>query len=100
MSRYFGPAFQVGYVVRDFEATLAHWIDVMGVGPFYLFPMPIAFSRLDVRGAPATDLNFIRRTALAYSGDTQIEIIEPGTTPIALPRFSRSGAQRRPSCWV
>ena len=46
MSRHYGPIFQVAYVVADFEATLRHWTDVMGVGPFYLFPTPIAFSRL------------------------------------------------------
>lgn len=35
MSRLFGDAIQNGYVVRDIDAAMRHWIDVLGVGPWY-----------------------------------------------------------------
>ena len=35
MSRIFGNVCQNGYVVRDIEAAMTHWIDVMGVGPWF-----------------------------------------------------------------
>ncbi len=28
---------QVAYVVRDMDAALKYWVDVLNVGPFYLF---------------------------------------------------------------
>ncbi len=37
MSRIFGAIRQNGYVVRDIEAALDHWIKVIGVGPFFYF---------------------------------------------------------------
>ena len=35
MSRIFGPVRQNGYVVRDIEKAMTHWVEVMGVGPWY-----------------------------------------------------------------
>ncbi|CAN5698325.1 hypothetical protein BH09ACT9_BH09ACT9_22900 [soil metagenome] len=35
MSRYFGPLRQLGFVVNDIDSALKHWIDVVGVGPFF-----------------------------------------------------------------
>ena len=32
MSQRFGPVRQVGYVVRDIEAAMRHWV-ALGVGP-------------------------------------------------------------------
>lgn len=93
MSRHYGPIFQVGYVVRDFDATVRHWTDVMGVGPFYLFPTPIDFSRLELRGRPMANKDLVGRAALAYSGDTQIEIILPGSAPSPYHEFLDSGRQ-------
>jgi hypothetical protein len=40
MSRFFGKVCQNGYVVRDIEAALKHWTEVLGVGPFYPMPLP------------------------------------------------------------
>jgi hypothetical protein len=43
MSRLFGGVMQNGYVVRDIEAAMRHWIDVLGVGPwFYIDHLPVA----------------------------------------------------------
>ena len=91
MSIHFGPIFQNAYIVDDFEKALDHWTKVMGVGPFYLFPLPIPFSSLEYRGKPAQDLNLVAATALAYSGDTQIEIILPGSTPSPYHEFLKAG---------
>jgi catechol 2,3-dioxygenase-like lactoylglutathione lyase family enzyme len=73
MSRHFGPIRQNGYVVRDIEAALDHWTQVLGVGPFFYFER-----------APIADFRFRGETselevsiALANSGDLQIELIEP-----------------------
>ncbi len=35
MSRMFGAVCQNGYVVRDIRAAMDHWVNVMGVGPWY-----------------------------------------------------------------
>ena len=35
MSRIFGPVRQNGYIVRDIDAAMKHWVEVMGVGPWY-----------------------------------------------------------------
>ena len=41
MSRIFGAVCQNGYVVRDIDAAMKHWIEVMGVGPwYYIGPFP------------------------------------------------------------
>jgi len=42
MSRYFGEIRLNGYVVRDIAAAMKHWVEVLGVGPFfYLEEAPI-----------------------------------------------------------
>lgn len=72
MSLRFGPVRQNGYVVRDIEAALAHWTQVLGVGPFYYFDrVPIEDFRY--RGEPsAVEVSI----ALANWGDLQIELIQ------------------------
>src|SRR5215211_6559020 len=35
MSRLFGPLRQVGFVVRDVERAMRHWVEVCGVGPWF-----------------------------------------------------------------
>ncbi len=73
MSRIFsGGVRQNGYVVRDIEAAMRHWSDVVGVGPwFFVERAPIREFRY--RGAPSQVELAI---ALANSGDLQIELIE------------------------
>ena len=73
MSRLFGPAMQNGYVVRDLAAAIAHWTTRIGVGPFYLFPR-VTFAQSTYRGHPAA---IEMKVAMAYSGNLQIELIEP-----------------------
>jgi len=72
MSRIFGPVRQNGYVVRDVEAAMRHWTQVLGVGPFFYFEaVPIQDFRYD--GAPSPVALSI---ALANSGSLQIELIQ------------------------
>ena len=72
MSRVFGQIRQNGYVVRDIEAAMRHWSDVIGVGPwFYAEQAPI--QDFVYRGVPSEPVVSI---ALANSGPLQIELIQ------------------------
>jgi len=72
MSRLFGEIRQNGYVVCDIEAAMAHWIEVLGVGPFfYLEKAPVEDFRY--YGEPS---NMVASIALANSGPLQIELIQ------------------------
>jgi hypothetical protein len=93
MSQRFGPTFQQGYVVRDLEASLRHWTQVLGVGPFFLVPMPLQFTWLDVRRQRVQNTDIIAQTAIAYSGDMQIELILPGTAPSTYHEFLAAGRE-------
>ena len=72
MSRFFGPIFQSGYVVEDWESAARHWIDKLGVGPFFVL-RHVEFSRCFYRGE-ATDADVT--VALAFSGEHQIELVQ------------------------
>lgn len=71
MSKIFGAVVQQGYVVPDVQVAIAHWL-ARGIGPFFvekLNKLPA-----EINGKPSTlDLT----AAFAYSGDQQIEVIEP-----------------------
>lgn len=72
MSRVFGAVCQNGYVVRDIEAAMDHWINVLGVGPwFYIEQVKPDYFRH--RGV---DSPLQMSIALANSGDLQIELIQ------------------------
>ena len=71
MSKIFGPMIQQGYVVPDVTEAIQHWL-ARGVGPFFV-------EQLDdfdgVVNGKTVKLNLT--AAFAYSGDQQIEVIEP-----------------------
>ena len=72
MSRIFGEPRQNGYVVRDIEAAMRHWSEVLGVGPWFYFErVPIEDFRY--RGDPSPLEVSI---ALANAGALQIELIQ------------------------
>lgn len=73
MSRIFGAVRQNGYVVRDIRAAMDHWVDVLGVGPWF-FVEEVKTDYFRHRGA-ASDMKM--SVALANSGDLQIELIQP-----------------------
>jgi hypothetical protein len=70
--RSLGPIDQLGYVVDDAEAAMAHWSRHLGVGPFYFLPSP-ALQGLTYRGQPSAARIAV---ALAFSGALQIELIQ------------------------
>jgi len=72
MSRIFGKVCQNGYVVRDIEAAMKHWTEVLGVGPFYYIER-VQMDWFRYRGEPSEAEVSI---ALANTGDLQIELIQ------------------------
>ena len=72
MSRFFGKVCQNGYVVRDIEAALKHWTEVMGVGPFYYIDR-VKCDWFTYRGEPSPVEMSI---ALGNTGALQIELIQ------------------------
>jgi hypothetical protein len=72
MSRFFGKVCQNGYVVRDIEAALKHWTEVMGVGPFYYIDR-VKCDWFTYKGEPSPVEMSI---ALGNTGDLQIELIQ------------------------
>ena len=72
MSRIFGPVRQNGYVVRDIQAAMRHWVEVLGVGPWYYIER-VQTDWFRHRGADSAAEMSI---ALANSGDLQIELIQ------------------------
>lgn len=72
MSRFLGPIRQLGFVVPDIEEAMAHWSDVMGVGPFFYNPrVPIEDYLFD--GVSYRPDNSV---ALANAGYIQVELIQ------------------------
>jgi hypothetical protein len=72
MNQFLGPVRQNGYVVRDIRAAMDHWINVLGVGPwFYVDRVKTDYFRY--RGE---DSDLQMSVALANSGDLQIELIQ------------------------
>lgn len=72
MSRIFGPIRQNGYVVRDIHAAMKHWIEVIGVGPWF-YNERFPFHDFEYKGEPSDPHVSI---ALANSGPLQVELIQ------------------------
>ncbi len=73
MSRLFGEMRQIGIVVRDLDSALKHWVDVCGVGPWFVTDR-LGFTTFSYRGTRYNDIHVA--AAFANSGDVQIELIE------------------------
>jgi hypothetical protein len=73
MEKWLGPIDQLGYVVDDIESAMGHWIEQLGVGPFYFLPGP-PMQGLTYRGE-ATAARIA--VALSFSGPLQVELIQP-----------------------
>jgi glyoxalase/bleomycin resistance protein/dioxygenase superfamily protein len=63
---------QIAYIVEDLEATIKHWVEVLGIGPFFLIDSSI-IENPRYRGEQ-TDLAIT--AALSYSGSMCVEIIQ------------------------
>lgn len=90
MSVLFGEIRQLGYVVTDIEAAMRHWAETLGVGPwFYLERLPVRDFRY--RGEPS---DAVFSVALAHSGATQVELIQPRNDAPSMYRdFLRAGRE-------
>ena len=71
MSVLFGPVIQQGYVVPDIQAAMQHWI-ARGIGPFFVENLRDYPTTMD---GQSVSVNLT--AAFAYSGDQQIEVIQP-----------------------
>lgn len=72
MSTLFGAVAQNGYVVRDIQAAMEHWINVLGVGPWF----HVERVKMDYFRYHGEDSNLEMSVAIANSGDLQIELIQ------------------------
>jgi hypothetical protein len=90
MSRIFGPIRQMAYVVRNIEAAMRHWTEVMGVGPFFYLQNHTA-PNSTYRGQPS---NLRLSIAFAQCGPMQIELLQPlNDAPSLLTDFIKAGRE-------
>jgi hypothetical protein len=90
MSRIFGAIRQNGYVVRDIEAAMRHWAEVIGVGPWF-YSERVNLPGFSYRGRPsAPDVS----VAFSNSGALQIELIQQrNEAPTLFLDFLRQGRE-------
>lgn len=69
---WLGPIRQTAFVVDDIEATAREWVEVHGVGPWFLYQVDIADTWYRGDTVPMR-----ARMGLAQSGGQQIELIQP-----------------------
>jgi hypothetical protein len=63
---------QMGFVVKDLDAAIRYWTEVLNVGPFIVIENAIAGRRVVRRGS---ETNMELTLAFAYMGDVQIELV-------------------------
>lgn len=68
----FPPIMQLGYVTRNLDEMLEHWVQVLGVGPFFIAER-VPYAEVNYRGCK---IEIETRVAIAYHGTMQIEVIE------------------------
>ncbi len=66
---------QKAWIVTDIEAAARRWSETLGIGPFHVaeYP-PETFDSMLYRGKPG---KLHMKTAIAYAGMEQIELVEP-----------------------
>ena len=99
MSRYFGEIRQLGFVVRDIDAAMRHWIETLGVGPWY-YAERVPVQNFHHRGRPSPiELS----VALANSGALQVELIQQrNDAPSMYKEFLDAGREglQHVACWT
>lgn len=75
-------AIQKAWIVTDIEEAAKQWSAALNIGPFYVAEYsPAVFGDISYRGEPG---KLHMKTAIAYAGDIQIELVEPvGVYPCA-----------------
>ncbi|MEM7282971.1 MAG: VOC family protein [Pseudomonadota bacterium] len=71
MSPAFTTISQFSYVVKDIDRAIDHWAGILRVGPFFVLEH-VPYDTCLFRGE-VTDVDM--SVAMAYSGDTQIELV-------------------------
>jgi hypothetical protein len=72
MSQHFGAIRQVGYVVKDIESAMKHWLDI-GVGPWFYQEDAGGFEYYYYgKASPIPKMSI----AVTHSGEIQIELIQ------------------------
>ncbi len=69
---WLGPVRQTAFVVGDIEAVARQWVDVHGVGPWFLYDVAIEGTSYRGQQVPMR-----ARMGLAQTGAQQIELIQP-----------------------
>lgn len=88
---FLGERIQVAYVVRDLDAAMRYWTDVMRVGPFVVIEDSRGGRKVLHRGRE-TGVEFT--LAFAYLGDVQIELIgQSNNEPSAYKEFLDSNRE-------
>jgi methylmalonyl-CoA/ethylmalonyl-CoA epimerase len=73
------PVRQVAFVVNDLEAGMRSWADLLDVSPWSAYTLGPPRLRDMVFRGEATEFAF--RHALAWSGELQLELVQPLTGP-------------------
>lgn len=98
MSKVFGPVVQQGYVVPDIDEAMEHWV-ARGVGPFYIEHLKGFDGNVD-----GEERKLELKAAFAYSGDQQIEVIQPlGDSPSIYEEYLKThpdGGLQHLAVWV
>jgi len=68
------PITQIGVIVRDIDAAMAYWTELMGIGPFVVFRNVELDDDYRYRGK--IERPPVVHLALGYSGSIQFELIE------------------------
>ncbi len=100
MSRLFGSMRQIGIVVRDLDAALQYWTEVLGVGPFFVL-RNLSPEDYRYRGKPSPPP--VLSIALGNSGDVQVELIQQHDNhPSAYRDFLEAGQEgiQHVSAWL
>jgi len=72
MAANFGPVMQLGFVVPDLEHGMRHWLDKVGIGPFFVLEH-VKFAQVVYKGKPSgIDMS----VAIAQWGEVQVELIQ------------------------
>lgn len=88
---FLGQRAQLAFVVRDLDAALRYWTDVMKVGPFCVIESSRGDRRIVHRGVE-TEMDM--SLAFAYMGDIQIEIVhQTNDAPSPYKEFLDAGGE-------
>jgi catechol 2,3-dioxygenase-like lactoylglutathione lyase family enzyme len=96
VSRLFGPMRQIGIVVRDIDKAMRPWVEVCGVGPWFLADqLPLDGFWYKETPYPGIHLTI----ALANSGDVQLELIQQRDDTPSMYRDFLAAGREGPQHW-